>query len=143
MDYYIIWLIIIIASLIVEAITMGLTSIWFAPAALITMLLSFTGVSIWIQVTVFIVLSSLMLIFLYPLAKKKLKIGHVKTNYEMVIGKEGVVVETIDNIQALGQVKVQGQIWTARSQDDTVIKKGTKITVREVKGVKLIVEKID
>ena len=143
MDYYIIWLIIIIAALIVEAITMGLTSIWFAPAALITMLLSFTGVSIWIQITVFIALSGFMLLFLYPLAKEKLKIGHVKTNYDTVNGKEGVVLETIDNLQAVGKVKVQGQIWTARSQDDAVIKKDNKVIVREVKGVKLIVEKIN
>ena len=129
-----------VICLIIEGITMGLTSIWFAAAAFLTMLISFTGVSLGVQIGLFIILSALMLLFLYPLIRDKFKIGNVKTNYESVIGKKGIVTERIDNIQTLGQVKVDGQIWTARSIEDQPIEKGKYVIVHEVRGVKLIVK---
>lgn len=142
MEDYLIWIIVIVVAGIVEAISMDLASIWFIPAGFITMLLSFTGMPLWAQILIFVILSTLSLIFLYPWAKKKLKIGKTKTNYEAVIGKVGIVIMDIDNMKAVGQVKVDGQIWTARtSVDDVYIKEGEEVKILEVRGVKLIVER--
>jgi membrane protein implicated in regulation of membrane protease activity len=141
MDDYIIWIIIIIISIIVEALTLGLTSIWFAAAGVVALLVSFTGVNMYVQVAIFLVLSVVMLVFLYPTVKDKLRIGNTKTNYEAIIGKTGIVTEQIDNINSKGQVKVQGQMWTARSLNDDSIEAGALVIVQEIKGVKLIVTK--
>jgi len=143
MEDYIIWIVVIIICLIIEGITMGLTSIWFAAAAFITMLISLTGISLPAQIGIFIILSALMLIFLYPIIRDKVKKSNVKTNYESIIGKQGIVTKSIDNYQALGQVKVSGQIWTARSTNDEKIEEGSYVKVVDVKGVKLIVEKLN
>lgn len=143
MEDYMFWIIVVVVAGIIEALTLNLASIWFVPSGLIVMLLSFTGIPFWLQVIIFIVLSVVSLWFLYPLAKNKLKIGSVKTNYETVIGKTGKVTLTIDNINALGQVKVEGQIWTARAAiEDFVIEAGKEVKVLDVKGVKLIVEEL-
>ncbi|MDA3846055.1 MAG: NfeD family protein [Vallitaleaceae bacterium] len=143
MDDYIIWLIIVLAAALIEGLTLGLTSIWFVPSGLIVLLLSFTGIPMWSQILIFIVLTALSLIFLYPLVKTKLKLGKTKTNYETVIGKIGVVIITINNMKAVGQVKVEGRIWTARtSNEDAILEEGLEVKVLDVKGVKLIVEKV-
>lgn len=144
MEDYLIWIIVIIVAGIVEAASMNLISIWFIPSGFITMLLSFTGMPLWAQILIFILLSTLSLIFIYPWAKNKLKLGKTKTNYEAVIGKIGIVIMDIDNMKAVGQVKVDGQVWTARTAiDDVLIKEGEEVRVLEVKGVKLIVERIE
>jgi membrane protein implicated in regulation of membrane protease activity len=140
MEEYMIWIGVIILALIIETITMGLTTVWFAFAALITLIISLLGIDIWAQVGVFVTSSALMLIFLYPIAKENLKLGHEKTNYESIIGRQGKVIELIDNVNATGLVKVEGQIWSAKSITGTNIKEGSLILVKEVKGVKLIVE---
>lgn len=138
-----IWILIIIVALVIETITMGLTTIWFALAALITLFASFIGGDIWLQVGVFITSSALMLIFVYPIAKEKLKVGHEKTNYESMIGKVGRVIEPIDNVNATGLVKVDGQVWSAKASINDKIKEGYLVVVKDVKGVKLIVEKVE
>jgi len=141
MNDYIIWLIVVLAAAFIEGLTLGLTSIWFVPPGLIVLLLSFTGIPMWLQVIIFIVLVALSFVFIYPWAKKNLKIGKTKTNYETVIGRIGVVIITIDNMKAVGQVKVDGQIWSARAVvEDLVIEEGLEVKVLDVKGVKLIVE---
>lgn len=143
MEHYIIWLIVAVAAAIIEGVTMGLTSIWFVPPALVVLLLSLTGIPLWSQVVIFVVLSVLAFVFLYPWAKKNLKLGKTKTNYEAVIGRTGVVLLTIDNMKAVGQVKVDGQIWSAKSSDeDVLIEEGKEVKVLDVKGVKIICEEL-
>lgn len=140
MDYYIVWLIIMVICLIVEAITMGLTTIWFSAGAFVAMILSLLGIPLGIQIAAFLIVSIASLIYVYPLVKNIIRPGKEKTNYETVINKIGIVTETIDNINALGQVKVDGQIWTARAFDNVVIEEGKQVTILEVKGVKLMVK---
>lgn len=143
MEYYIIWLIVMVIFLIIEAITMGLTTIWFAVGAFVAMILSLFGVPLSVQIAVFLILSIACLFFVYPIVKNKIKPGQIKTNYESVINKVGIVSERIDNINALGQVKVDGQIWTARALEDEVIEVDTRVIINEVRGVKLFVSKIN
>lgn len=139
---YLIWLGVLIICIVLEAATLGLTTIWFAFGALASLLVSLFGAGIIIQVLIFIIVSICLLYFTRPIALKVLKIGHAKTNYESIIGKVGIVIEDIDNLSAKGQVKVDGQIWSCRSFHGSSIEKGMKVKVNEVKGVKLIVEKV-
>lgn len=139
MDHYIIWLIVMVACLVIEAATLGLTTIWFAAGAFVAMILSLLGLSLGLQIASFLIISVACLSFIYPLIKNKIHYGVEKTNYEAVINKVGIVIEEIDNLRNIGQVKVNGQIWSARGLDDEIIEVGKHVTIKEVKGVKLIV----
>lgn len=135
------WLITVIACVAIEAITMGLTTIWFAIGAIAAWLVYLTGLRLEVQIVVFLLVSTLSLIFTRPIAMEKFKVGRVKTNADSLIGQSYKVESTIDNINNTGTVNVKGQIWTARSADDKVIEKGEIIVVKEITGVRLIVEK--
>jgi len=134
-----IWLAAFAVFLLVEAATMGLTSIWFAlgaGAALVTALL---GGSLAMQLVFFAVISLAALIATRPLARKF--IGKKKpTNADRVVGAEGVVLERIDNIAGEGSVIVGGRVWTARAENGEGIEKDAQVKVLRIDGVKLIVE---
>lgn len=135
------WLIAAAVFLVLEILTMGLTTIWFAGGSLMGALLAALDFSLGIQVTAFVVVSVILLILTRPLAKKYLNSKTVKTNADSLIGKTCIVTQTIDNLRAEGQVTVMGQVWTARSvQDEQILAKDTKVRVRSISGVKLIVE---
>ncbi|MBN2259106.1 MAG: NfeD family protein [Clostridiales bacterium] len=134
----IIWVVLMIIFVVVEAISLGLTSIWFAFGALIALISSYFIDSFIIQVTIFVISSIAALYFTKPLVKKYLKVGRERTNVDSLIGENGVVVKEIKKYET-GQVKVKGQIWTAYSEDE--IEVGTDVTVEEVKGVRLKVRK--
>lgn len=135
-----IWLLTAIVLVVGEALTVGLTFIWFAVGALGGLVVAVLGGPIWLQVVVFLALSALALALVRPLAAKLMWPGRVATNADRVIGKTAVVTETIDNLSGKGQVKVAGQIWTARSERDVVIPKDTEVTVLRIEGVKVFVE---
>ena len=135
------WLIIAVLLAVVEGATLSLTTIWFALGALAAWIAQMFNFSWSIQIGVFVLVSGLMLVFTRPLVKKYLKIGKVKTNAEELIGKEAIVTEEINNINAQGKIKVKGQIWTARSNNNNKIKKDTIVEVLRIEGVKLIVKK--
>ncbi|QUI21539.1 NfeD family protein [Vallitalea pronyensis] len=140
---YVIWLGVFIVCLVIEAATLGLTTIWFAFGAFISLLLSIMGVNVPIQVFVFLIVSGGLLYFTRPIALKVLKIGHAKTNYESIIGKVGIVTQKIDNLEGKGQAKVEGQMWSCRSLTGDTIDTDMRVIVRNVKGVKLIVERVN
>ena len=133
------WLVAAVFFLIVEAATPALVSIWFALGAFVALIAAFFGAQLWIQILLFLVASAVALVVTRPLAKKYLDKKHVPTNADMVIGKEGIVTEEIDNLSAHGAVSCQGKVWTARSLDEKVLAEGTKIKVHAIEGVKLIV----
>lgn len=135
------WLIIIAACVIIEASTMGLTTIWFAIGALIAWFVYLTGASLQVQIVVFLLVSILCLVLTRPIAVKKLKVGRAKTNLDSLIGEIAKVENTIDNFNNEGYVKTRGQVWTARSEDDEVIEKDELVVIKEIKGVKLIVKR--
>lgn len=138
LSYQIGWLLIAIIFGIIELGTLGLTTIWFALGAIVTMFFAMIGIGIVWQILIFLIVSGILLYFTRPIADKYLKIGKVRTNVDSVIGTIGLVTKQIEEFNT-GQVKVQGQIWTAKSYDGSVIEEGTEIKVIKVEGVKLLV----
>lgn len=136
------WLIVLAILIFIEIITLGLTTIWFAGGALVAFILSLFYDNLLLEVILFLVVSIALLYFTRPLVMKYFNPKRVKTNYEGVIGKEALVTIAIDNMNAVGQVIVDGQEWTARSLEGDIIEKGTKVKIQGISGVKLIVTKI-
>ena len=136
----IIWLIILVLFGIGEAVTVGLTSIWFALGALGALIVSQLGLGFWPQIITFIVLSALSMLLVRPFAKKFLRPGYSPTNADRVLGETAKVTETIDNLAGTGAVYVDGKTWTARSADGSVLPAGSRVEIRRMEGVKLIVE---
>ena len=135
------WLILLVAFAVTELATAQLTTIWFAAGALASLLLSAFGVdNIAVQIIVFVLVSLICLIATRPLVKKLTLNRKIATNADMVIGQQAIVIVRIDNINASGQVKIGGSMWSARSTDGRVIEVGETVTVNSISGVKLIVE---
>ena len=135
------WLLLFVVLVLVEALTLGLTTIWFAAGALAACLLSIWGQGLLVQLVAFCAVSFLLLVLTRPLAMKRMKKEKTPTNADGVIGKAAIVTELIDNLAGKGAVQVRGQEWTARSEDDEkVIPAGAKVVVQAIKGVKLIVK---
>lgn len=134
------WLTILAVLIFIEIITLGLTTIWFAGGALVAFIVSLFFDNLLVEIILFLVVSLLLLYFTRPYIIKYFNPKRIKTNYEGVVGKEALVTITIDNIKAEGQVIVDGQEWTARSSEGNVIEKGTRVTVQDISGVKLIVK---
>lgn len=135
------WLITMVSCIIIEAFTLGLTTIWFAVGALVAWFVYLTGASLQVQILIFLIVSIVCLIFTRPIAVKKLNVGKAKTNLDSLIGETAKVETVIDNFNNEGYVKLKGQIWSARSADDEIIEKDEPVVVEEIKGVKLIVKR--
>lgn len=136
------WLVAMIVLCIVEASTVGLVSIWFATGALAALIAAAAGGALWMQITLFLVVSGIMLALLRPMIKKIVLPKTTATNADRHLGKTALVTEEINNLQETGSVKLDGVIWTARSGTDEVIPEGTVITVLRIEGVKAIVEPV-
>ena len=140
----IIWLALFVVLLIIEIITLGLTTIWFAGGALVAFIAAALGANLGIQLALFFMVSLFLLFVTRPIAVRYFNKDREKTNVDSLIGGKGVVLETIDNIHGLGAVSLNGKVWTARTTDNAVmIEKDEIITVKAIEGVKLIVEKIE
>lgn len=139
------WLIFAIALIVLELFTYQFVSIWFAAGALITTLFTaiFQGLDIWWQILIFVVSSLGFLFATRPLVRKILaKRGKAhETNLELVLGKDAVVVEDINNIEGRGAIKINGLVWSARSQGDDDISKGEIVVIEKIEGNKTIVKK--
>jgi len=140
MPWIIFWIVVMITLIIIEVCATNLVTIWIAIGAFFAVL-----VAIWFgpvaQWSVFILASSVLLIATRPLAKKFVP-KTVPLNYDRVIGEVGIVIEEINTVTGLGQVKVMGQIWSAKCVAETAIPVDTSVRVNAVEGVKVIVEKI-
>ena len=137
-----VWFILFVIFVAAEIVTAGaLVSIWFCFGALAAMFAAMAGMSFTIQMVIFIAVSVVLLIFTKPFAKKLLNGRIEATNAPALIGKYGIVTEEINNIEAVGAVKIDGQIWTARSSDEReIIKEGAEVKILDIQGVKLIVK---
>ena len=137
----IIWLALTAVLLLIEIVTLGLTTIWFAAGALFAFFAALLGMNQGIQIGVFVVVSVVLLFFTRPLAVKYLNTKTIKTNTEALVGKTARVIVDINNLKSQGPVVINGLEWTARSSDDTVVFKiGDAVTIVGIEGVKLIVE---
>ena len=139
METYI-WLGLLALFLVVEAICpVHLVSIWFAAGALAAVLVSLLHGAVWLQIIVFMAVSAILLILLWPLVRKFLNPRHVATNVDSVIGSQGYVTQTIDNDSGTGQVKLGPMEWTARSTSGRDIPEHTLVRVDRIEGVKVFV----
>ena len=137
----IIWLTIAVISGIVEAVTMGLTTIWFVFGALAAWVLYEFNAPFIVQVIAFIGVTAVLLYFTKPLVIKYLKVGKTRTNADSLIGEIGLVTEDIDTIKAKGQLEIRGQIWSAKTRDEDLIPKDTVVEILAIEGVKLVVKR--
>lgn len=142
MGMTIFWLIAFVVFAVGEGITVGLVSIWFAVGALGGLATAAFGGGLLLQIGVFLGLSALTLLLFKPLSSKLLRPKLSHTNADRVIGETAVVTEAIDNELSKGQVRVGGQIWTARSAHGVVIPVDTQVRVLSIEGVKVLVEKL-
>ncbi|MDD3197941.1 MAG: NfeD family protein [Eubacteriales bacterium] len=144
MPAWLFWLIIMVVSLLAEALTFNMTTIWFAAGSLIAMILALLGLSVWLQITAMVVVSIALLFLFLLIVKPRMKSkgvnGTVATNADRIIGQEAVVVVDINPVAGSGQVKVGGQIWSAVSRDQSMISTGSKVKVIEIQGVRAVVE---
>lgn len=139
-----IWLGLFILLLVIEIITVGLTTIWFAAGALAALAANVLGANLIIQIIIFLAVSVVLLIFTRPWAEKHLNRKRVRTNYEREIGKVIRITEKVDNLEQTGKSVVDGQEWTVRSRNDSdIFEAGALARVVAVSGVKLIVEKCE
>lgn len=138
----IIWLVLLIVFIVIELISLGLTTIWFAGGAFVAYIANVAGANELIQIVLFLAVSLLLLFFTRPLAQKYINKDTARTNVEAIAGKTAKVIEEINNINATGKAVIDGEEWMARSADDEeVFNPGELVTVAEVKGVKVIVRK--
>ena len=127
---WVFWLIAAGIFFIIEMATIGFLVFWFGIGALLAMATSFITDNILIQALVFIITSTLLLIFTKPLVDKFIKIPkEVKTNAYSIIGKKGIVISKINNIEGVGQIKIDGEVWSAIGKNDDKIEKGTEVEV--------------
>lgn len=138
----IVWLAVAIVLLVVEIVTLGLTTIWFAGGALVACIAAALQADFLVQIVLFLVVSVLLLFFTRPVAMRYMNKNRTKTNSESLMGKEAVVLQEINNLKASGQVQVNGIEWTARAEKmEDVIEKGAIVCIKKIEGVKLIVER--
>ena len=136
-----VWLVLMVVLLVVEGVVPGLVSIWFALGALGALLSAIVGAPLWLQVVWFLLISIVSLVLTRPLARKYVNSRTTPTNADMLIGKECVVTEAIDNVLGTGAVTVGGKVWTARTEEpDGKAETGKVMTVVRIDGVKLIVK---
>ena len=142
MNYLVFWLIVLIACVAVELLTMGLTTIWFAcGAAVASVLAAFFPENIILQIVAFAVVSIVVILTVRPVAVKYFNKDRARTNIESMIGRQGIVTGEIDNVQGCGQINVGGMDWSARSvEQEQKIPVGEVVIIRAVDGVKLLVE---
>ncbi len=134
------WTVLLIVLVGIELATMGLTTIWFAAGALVSLVAAACSAPLFIQIALFLIVSVLMLVFTRPVAMKYFNKDRAKTNVESLVGQTGIVTGEIDNVKGCGQVTLNGMEWTARAAvSDSIIPEGSVVEVKEIRGVKLIV----
>ena len=137
------WFILMVIFLIVEAsCPIHLVSIWFAIGALVAAVIAMLGGQLWLQITAFLVVAAALLALLWPFVKKFLNPAVTKTNVDAVLDSTGYVTADIDNVAALGQVKLGAMEWTARSTSGEPIPQGTLVRVDRIEGVKAFVSPV-
>ncbi len=135
----IVWLVLMVVFLAAEASTVSMVSLWFAAGALVALLTALAGGPAWLQTLLFLAVSAGLLLALRPLAKKYLSPKLTATNVDSVVGSTGLVTAAIDNVSAVGQVKLGAMEWTARSTSGQPIPAGTLVKVDRIEGVKAFV----
>ena len=133
------WIILTALFLVIELITVGMVSIWFMLGAIAALIAAALGAAMWLQILLFVVVSALCFLILYPKLRHFVKKNGHATNADMVLGQTCVVTQRIDNIAGTGAVSVGGKTWTARTAGSDTVEEGELVRAEEIQGVKLIV----
>ena len=139
MEYWVVWLIIVVLLGIIEVSTVNLVSIWFIASGIVSLFVSLITDSFLLQFGIFVVLGIILMLMTRSTLVKKLSQNKEKMNLERIIGMNGIVTEEIKK-NAVGEVKVDGKLWSAIAEKR--IKKDEEVKVLSIDGVKLVVEKI-
>lgn len=135
------WLVVLVVLVIIELLTMGLTTVWFAGGALVATIAALLHAPLFLQIILFLIISAVLLFSTRPLAVKYFNKDRIRTNAESLVGRQAIVISEIDNLQGIGQVNVGGMEWSARTRVDGMkLPVGTVTTVIAINGVKLVVE---
>lgn len=137
-----VWTALLILTAAGEAVSVGLTSIWFAAGALTALIVALLGGPLWLQITLFIAVSALCLTAVRPLARRYINSKIQPTNADRIIGAQAQVTEDIDNLRATGSVRIGGLTWSARSAGGDPISAGTLVRILRIEGVKVYVEEV-
>lgn len=136
----VLWIFIAIVMGVVESATVSLVSVWFCVGAIAAAITASITPSIFAQCTVFVIVTTIMLVITRPIAKRLTKVHFTPTNADRIIGMVGIVTKTINPIEGPGLIKVGGQIWSARSENSTIIEKDSLVCVIKITGVHAIVQ---
>lgn len=139
LTFSLIWLVLLVVFVAAEAATVTMISLWFAAGSLAALIAALLGGPLWLQVGLFLVVSTALLLSLRPLVRRYVNPKKTATNADAVIGSKGYVTGDIDNEAAVGQVKLGGMVWTARSSSGRPIPQGTLVQVDRIEGVKVYV----
>jgi len=134
-----IWVIIAAVFLIIEIITLGLSTIWFTGGGIAAAVAAYMGASITWQIIIFIVVSAVLLLAMRPIAKKRLIKKTEPTNIDSLIGQTETVLEEINPGAKTGLVRINDVEWRAATEDGSVIPAGEQVVIEAVKGTKLYV----
>ncbi len=138
-----IWLIIAVVLVIIEAVTVSLVSIWFAVGAVAAMIPAYFETPVWAQVLVFLAVSAVCFACTKTFFKDVVKVKKQATNADSLVGQEGIVTAEINNLEGGGKVYISGLTWSARSENGEKIENGAVVVVKKIEGVTLIVESKD
>lgn len=136
------WFLLTITFLLIEIVTPHLVTLWFAIGALNSLIAASYGLDLKKQIVLFLLVSCILLFSLRPIYKKYIKTKKIRTNVDALIGNIGLVTVDICNEESIGLVKINGQIWSAKSNNGKEILAGNKVKILKIEGVKLIVEKL-
>ena len=138
-----VWLIIAGIFFIGEIATVGFLIFWFGIGSLFAMIASFFTDNVIIQTTIFVISSTILIFATKPFVKKFVDVKKTNTNAFSIIGKNALVIKEINPIQSQGQIKINGETWSAESDNNEVIPEGSEVEILEIKGVKTIVKAIN
>ena len=141
-SWWVFWLVVAIIMFIIEVVTTGLATLWFALGAIVAMVMDLCGAPLASQIIVMAIVSVvsfiLCMVWVRPKLESLRKKNIQRTNADRLIGREGVVIVPLNGAEGKGQVKVDGQVWSAKADSD--IGEGIRVTIKAIEGVKLVVE---
>ncbi|MBO7421310.1 MAG: NfeD family protein [Spirochaetaceae bacterium] len=136
-----VWVAVTIICIVIESLTLSLTTIWFGISSFVLVFLAFTPIPFGAQLFIFVAMSLVLLIFTRPVVKKKINQKQIATNYERIIGQIAIVTKKITALDK-GSVKINGMEWTAAVKEDITLEKGSKCIIEEIAGVTAYVKQI-
>lgn len=136
------WLIIAGVFFVGEIITVGFLIFWLGIGALLAMIVSLFTSNVIIQTAVFVISSTILIFATKPFVKKFVDVKTTSTNAFSIIGKKALVIKDINSVHSSGQIKINGEVWSAESENDETIPEGSEVEILNIKGVKAIVKEV-